>query len=83
MRTTIKIMICALIMSGFTACFPVMMTHGNYDRDGRYWSYNNQRYYSDRDYRNARRNYEHKNKHEGRGNDDRRDNDNRNSHDGR
>ena len=53
MRTLKKIIISLLISLSFTACYPLLRTHG-YGWTGRYY-YNNQSYESGRDYRQARR----------------------------
>jgi len=69
MKNIIKLLIFAFILSGFTACFPVMMTHGEYNRSGHYWMYNNQRYSTSREYNDARRQNEHRdNNNRGNGN---------------
>ena len=53
MRTIKKLGICALMIFSFTACYPLMMNHGN-GGHGRYY-YNNHNYNSGREYRQARR----------------------------
>ena len=53
MRTLIKLLISALFIFSFTACFPVMMS-GRGEGHGRYY-YNNHQYNNGREYRQARR----------------------------